>query len=290
MSGDGTATWLDGGLLPAGAAAVPATDLGLRTGLGVFETMRATDGRVLALDAHLERLVAGGVRLDLAIDPAHVRRGLVAVLAGAAPEVVVRVTVTGGDAVPAWPPRPTGRPRTLVTRHPAPPLPTPAAAAVVVPGPRAPAGLGDVKTTSYAGSVLALGRARAQGAEVALFEEDGALVCAADGNLMAVRDGVLTTPALDGRVLPGVTRRRVLDLAPTLGLAVREARLDRDDLMAADLVVVTSAVRRVRPLGRLDGAPLRAGAAGADPAGHPLVGRLLAALAAATAASAPVEA
>lgn len=283
----GTVTWLDGRLLPDGLPAVPATDLGLRVGLGVFETMRADRGRVPGLDAHLDRLTTGGDRLGLHVDLAHVRTGLAAVLDGADPEVVLRITVTAGDATADWPPRPEGRSRTLVTRQPAPPIAAAAADAIVVPGPRAPAGLGDVKTTSYAGSMRALAVARARGASVALFEEDGTLLCAADGNLMAVHGDVLTTPALDGRVLPGVTRGLLLAAAEGLGLRAREAPLDRGALAAADLVLVTSAVRRVRPLRRLDGIPLGAAAPTdpADPAAHPLVVRMLAALAAATAAA-----
>ena len=287
MTASDTATWLDGRLLPGDGPAVPATDLGLRVGLGVFETMRADRGRVPGLAAHLDRLVDGCDRLGLRVDPAHVRSGLAAVLAGADPEVLLRVTVTGGDATSDWPPRPDGPSRTLVTRQPAPPLPSAAVDATVVPGPRAPAGLGDVKTTSYAGSMRALAVARARDATVALFEEDGVLLCAADGNLMAVHGDVLTTPALDGRVLPGVTRGLLLGAAEGLGLRAREAPLDRRALAAADLVLVTSAVRRIRPLRRLDGVPL--GPAGsndaADPAGHPLVVRMLAELAAVTAAA-----
>lgn len=283
MTADAGGAWLDGRVLPAGAAAVPALDLGLRQGLGVFETLRVADGRAAGLSQHLERLATGGERLGIAVDAARVRAGLAALVPAAGPgDVVARITVTAGDADAGWPPIATGRARTLVTLHPAPPLPAPPAEAVVLPGPRAPAGLADVKTTSYAGSVVARRTAGARGAEVALLEDAGAILEAADGNVIAVRDDVLTTPPCDGRIIPGVTRGLVLELAAARGLEVREAALTRQDLTAADLVVVTSAVRRLRPLRRVDGVAVAGGG------GHPLLTGLLADLAALTASSAPL--
>ena len=285
MSADARA-WLDGTVLPAATAALPATDLGLRQGLGVFETLRVRSGRAAGAELHLARLEDGGHRLGIDVDRGAVLAGIAAVLDGA-PDVdlLVRITVTAGDAAPDWPPVPAGRPRVLVTRGPAPALPAPAVDAVVVAGPRAPAGLGDVKTTSYAGSVLAQRRARARGAEVALLEDDGAVREAADGNVLALHGTTLTTPPADGRILAGVTRRLVLDLAPGLGLAVREVDLARPDLDTADLVLVSSAVRRLRPVRRVDGTAVAAG----DGA-HPVVARLLAGLEDLATASEPLRA
>jgi len=246
--------WVDGRTVPAGAAALPATDLGLRLGLGVFETFRIEARRVAGLDAHLDRLVAGGDRLGVAVDVAAVRAGLGALLAESGDgAVVARVTVTAGDAAPGWPPEPAGRPRTLVTLHPAPALPTPDVDAVVVPGPRAPLGLADVKSIAYTGSVMATRAARLRGAEVALLAEDGEVREAADGNLLVLRGDVLRTPPADGRILPGVTRTLVIGLATGMGLQVEEAALGAPDLEAADLVVVSSAVRRLRRVRSVDG-------------------------------------
>jgi branched-subunit amino acid aminotransferase/4-amino-4-deoxychorismate lyase len=271
-AGAGARVWLDGNVLERDAAAVPASDLGLRQGLGVFETLRVRAGRTAGFEAHLARLVDGWARLGITVDPDAVRAGLAALVATEPGEVVARVTVTAGDAGPGWPPSAAGTPRTLVTLHPAPPRPASPVDAAVVPGPRAPAGLADVKTTSYAGSVLATRRANARGAEVALIEVDDEVLEAADGNVIAVHGTVLTTPPCDGRVIPGVTRRLVLGLAPDAGLAVREAPLTRAVLATADLVVVSSAVRGLRPLRSIDGTPITGGGT------HPALSELLAGL------------
>ena len=57
---------------------------------------------------------------------------------------------------------------------------------------------------------------------------------AAKGNLFAVRDGGLAyATAPDGRILPGIVRRRAIEVAREEGIEVREEGLALDDLAAA---------------------------------------------------------
>lgn len=244
--------WVDGRRVAPGEAAVPASDLGLRQGVGVFETFRVASGRSAGLALHLARLVAGGRRLGLDVDEEAALTGLRALAADVAGDVVARITVTAGDGGGTWPSLASGGTRTIVTVQAAPPLPTGPSDATIVAGPRAPAGLADVKTTSYAGSVLATATARQRGAAIALMSEGDAITEAADGNLVTIRGGVLTTPPVDGRIIPGVTRALLLEVARAAELSVLESELTRTDLLAADLVLVTSAVRRLRPVRRVD--------------------------------------
>lgn len=277
--------WHDGTLVAPSAPIVPATDLGLRHGLGVFETFRVERLRTAAIEAHLARLVAGGATLGIAVDPDAIRAGLATLLRAPHPDpAVVRVTVTAGDGSTGWPAEPLGHPRTLLTVSAAPPLPARDVDAAIVPGPRAPAGLADVKCISYAGSAIATRTARSRGSDIALIEESTFVTEAADGNVLVVRDGVLATPAADGRILAGVTRALVLGLAADLGLRVEEVPLRREDLRAADLVLVSSAVRRLRRVVRVDGVPVGDGAA----APHPILDALRAGLAALAAAARPL--
>ncbi|SDS65733.1 para-aminobenzoate synthetase / 4-amino-4-deoxychorismate lyase [Friedmanniella luteola] len=79
------------------------------------------------------------------------------------------------------------------------------------------------------------------------------------GNLFARGpDGVWRTPPLDEHLLPGVTRREVLDLLADLGEQVRVARLVPADLQAADAVVWTSSLSGVVAVTAVDGRPLPA--------------------------------
>ena len=101
----------------------------------------------------------------------------------------------------------------------------------------APGGTGAAKTIgNYAGSLAATEAARAAGYQQVLWldsherrfvEEAGAMNVA-----FVYGDGEVVTPALSGSILPGITRDSVLRLAPDLGYAVLEARLDVDEVLA----------------------------------------------------------
>lgn len=89
-----------------------------------------------------------------------------------------------------------------------------------------------------------------------IVDSDGAVLEASRANVFAVRDGVLLTPPLDGRILPGITRMRVLELATSLEIEAAELPLSRDDLLAAEEVFLTGSVRGIEPARSLDGEAL----------------------------------
>jgi para-aminobenzoate synthetase/4-amino-4-deoxychorismate lyase len=93
-----------------------------------------------------------------------------------------------------------------------------------------------------------------------IVDKDGAVLEASRASVFAVRDGALFTPPLDGRILPGITRMRVLELAGEVGIHAHEAELSRADLLAADEAFLTGSVRGIERAESLDGAPLQGGA------------------------------
>jgi para-aminobenzoate synthetase/4-amino-4-deoxychorismate lyase len=103
-----------------------------------------------------------------------------------------------------------------------------------------------------------------------IVDTDGAALEASRANLFAVRDGALFTPPLDGRILPGITRMRVLEIAADLDLQANETTLSREDLLTADEVFLTGSVRGIEPAASLDGAAL----AGSGPIASELAAEL----------------
>jgi len=261
--------WLGDGPADIASLDVSTLDAGLRSGWGVFETLRAHGTRTLGGHHHVRRLQLGAQALGIPCDRRAVEHALEATLAAprAVAEVVVRITLTAGALDPAsdWPSAPSGRPMLIVTLHPAPPLPLPAAHAVTTGARRWPA---DVKSTSYVASVLATREARARGAEIAVLCDGDDLLETAEGNLFAVVDGTLCTPADDGRLLAGVTRRLVLEAAAALAVPVRTDGLRRQDAARAESLAVSSSVAGLRTVLTLDGRPtLRAQQQRDDPDG-----------------------
>jgi len=81
-----------------------------------------------------------------------------------------------------------------------------------------------------------------------LVTDGGTVLEASRGNVFAVIGGVLVTPPADGRILPGISRDQVLELARAEGIDASERSIDLEELQAADEVFLTGAVRGVEPV------------------------------------------
>jgi para-aminobenzoate synthetase/4-amino-4-deoxychorismate lyase len=177
---------------------------------GVFETIRVEHGRALYIDEHLARLRKSvtelygvGFELHLPALPEEACR--------------LRVTVLPSGQVTAEL-APLGEPNLVL-------------APWTVPG-----GLGAHKWSDRRAVDEATQRL---GATPLILDEDGSVLEAAWANVW-VREGErLVTPPADGRLLPGVTRARMLRTEPHTA----EESLTLERLEAADVIVLTSALR-----------------------------------------------
>ncbi|MGG2463518.1 aminotransferase class IV [Streptomyces sp. RGM 3693] len=248
--------WLDGELLDAEAARVSVFDHGLTVGDGVFETIKAERGRSFALTRHLERLATSARGLGLpAPDLDEVRRGCAAVL-DANPMALgrLRITYTGGLS-PLGSDRGEDGPTLVIAVSETSRRPD-TTAAVTVPWTRNERGaLAGLKTTSYGENVVALARARERGASEALFANTVGALCEGTGsNVFVVLDGELHTPPLASGCLAGITRALTVAWA-----GAKETDLPLDVLESAEEIFLTSTLRDVQAVTRIDGRQLADG-------------------------------
>lgn len=245
--------WLDGGLQDIDTARVSVFDHGLTVGDGIFETVKAVDGRPFALTRHLDRLARSARGLGLPEpDADEVRRACAAVIdANPMPLGRLRITYTGGHG-------PLGSDRgdqgpTLVVALGASDRRPDATAVVTVPWTRNERGaLTGLKTTSYAENVVALARAREHGASEALFANTVGQLCEGTGsNVFVVLDGEIHTPPVASGCLAGITRALAVEWT-----GARETDLPLDVLKRADEVFLTSTLRDVQAVHRVDGREL----------------------------------
>ncbi|HEX5983528.1 MAG TPA: aminotransferase class IV [Solirubrobacterales bacterium] len=224
-------------------------------GLGIFETLLVVGGEPVELEAHLARLrtsLADLYGAELPADAAERARAV------AAESKLGRLRLT---AVPD------GAGLELEVRV------RPVDPRIMFPSPENGARL---RTTSRPGGhgpykwVDRTGMDRPETGAGQLICDGEELLEAGWANLFAVREGTLWTPAADGRILPGMARAAIQEIAREEGVAAREGPLRRDDLLAAQEVFLTNSVRGVEPAIELDGAPL--------PGTGPLSRRLAAAL------------
>jgi branched-chain amino acid aminotransferase len=116
-----------------------------------------------------------------------------------------------------------------------------------------------LKTTSYADNVIALARAKEQGALEAIFGNTRGELCEATGsNVFVVVGGVVRTPPLDSGCLAGITRELVLEWCAAEGVEVVEEALPLDVLTRAHEVFITSSIKDVFPVSAVDGRALAA--------------------------------
>ncbi|MGW6913615.1 aminotransferase class IV [Kitasatospora sp. NPDC054939] len=242
-------SWVNGTLVDSATAALPVLDHGLTTGDGVFETVKAVDGRVFALTRHLDRLTRSARGLGLP-DPDHdrVREGCARVLAAnPMPLGRLRITYTGGTA-PLGSERGDDGPTLVVSLGTAARRPDTTAVATVPWRRNEHSAVAGLKTTSYAENVVALAAAHRVGASEALFANTAGRLCEGTGsNVFVVLGGRLLTPVLESGCLAGITRQLVVDWC-----GAEEADLPFEALAEAEEVFLTSTLRDVQAVTRVD--------------------------------------
>ncbi|WP_370186163.1 chorismate-binding protein [Aeromicrobium sp.] len=232
---------------PAPAVSAPhrsAGDWSADVGRGVFTTLLVDDGRAVDVASHLARLDAS-VR---AVYGSSVREGLddaVARRAASLPPGRHRLRV---EAVPLEPPGDADDHAVPVRVRlvDAPLAPAPASWRLV---PReVPGGWGSHKWVDRGPLEPPAGAD-----ELLLVDVDGSVLEGGRTSVFCVLDDGVHTPPLDGRVLPGTQRARVVDALLRAGVPLRQRRLTRSDLVAASEVFVTNALRGVVPVHEVEG-------------------------------------
>ncbi len=252
---------IDGVIVPAERATISVLDRGLLYGDGLFEVLRTWRGVAVELDRHLDRLYASARALELRVMPREALRAtvLATVAAAGAGDHRIRVIATRGEGGLAARFAELGPGRAIVVVEPLPPQPRAISAAIVDwPLPRRP-GTGH-KTLAYLDHLVARELAAAAGVDEALrLGADGTVVEGAACNVFVVGRGTVMTPRLVDGALPGVTRARALECCADLGLDAAERSLAMSEVLAADEIFVTSSLRGIVGVTRLESHALAIG-------------------------------
>ena len=263
--------YVNGRYVPQREASVNVEDRGYQFGDGIYEVVHLYDGRFIDEDRHLDRLERSlrEIRLPMPLT----RQALSHVLYEVARKNRVRegllyMQVTRGVAR---------------RDHPFPAKPVPPALVVTVkriaPYPASIDGWGgaaitlpdlrwarrDIKSINLLPNVLARQAAREQGAaEAILFEEGTGLVTegAATNFWIVDEAGNLRTRALSHDILPGCTRGALIAELREAGIALEERAFTLDELRRAREAFITSATSFVKPILKIDGAPVGDGQPG----------------------------
>ncbi|HEY3665408.1 MAG TPA: aminotransferase class IV [Polyangiaceae bacterium] len=268
-----TTVMIDGRLVPPDQALVSVFDRGFLYGDSVFESWRTYGGSLFALDEHLARLERSAARvlIELPVSRDLLESEVLSALAAhGSSEAYVRLMLTRGvGRALGLDPELAERPLRVVLvstlSPPASALYEQGIAAITYRAERpsdAPA-VADAKIGNYLLAILAMRAARAAGASEALLEDGhGAILEGATSNVFAVFCGTLATPPESSAILPGITRSHVLGIARSMGLPIELRTLRKAELAEADEVFVTSSIRELVPVVRIDGERVGLGAPG----------------------------
>lgn len=234
---------------------VPMNDRACWFGDGVYEAGMCRNGRIFALDEHVDRLWRSAGMLEIAVpfskeELKSLLYDLIQKMDTGDLMVYCQVTRGGGPRQHAFPEGPANLWITLRPKALNPGLP--------------PVGLitaedtrffhCNIKTLNLIPSVMANERARRAGCyECVLYRPGGRVTECSHSNVHILQDGVFRTAPTDNLILPGIARAHLIAACGRLGIPVREEPFTVADLMSADEILTSSSTAPCIRACRVDG-------------------------------------
>src|SRR2546425_4646853 len=264
--------YIDGNFYDEKQAKISVFDHGLLYGDGIFEGIRAYNGRVFKLKEHIDRLFYSAKAILLKIPRGHaeVMRAVVETCRrNSIHDGYIRLVVTRGagtlglnpnrcknpsviiiaDKIQLYPPEMYERGLDLIT------VPT----VRNLHSALNPA----IKSLNYLNNILAKIEANNSGCEEAIMLNAEGYVSECTGdNVFIVKAGQIFTPPLSAGALYGITRSVVMEIAAEASIPVSEPNLTRYDLFNADECFLTGTGAELIPVVKLDGRVIGSGKPG----------------------------
>lgn len=254
--------YINGDYVPRDEAKISVFDHGFLYGDGVFEGIRAYNGRVFKLDEHISRLYDSAKAICLTI-PLSKEEMKAAVLEctrkNNLKDVYIRLIVSRGIGDLGLDPRKCPEPSVIIITQEWDALYGDlyekglTAVTVCVRRNASEALPPNIKSLNYLNNILAKIEAIEKGGDEALmFDVYGNLSEGTGDNIFLIKDGYIITPPTINN-LSGITRATVIELAGKMGYPVQEKNCGLVDLYTADEVFVTGTAAEIAPIIKVDG-------------------------------------
>jgi D-alanine transaminase len=250
--------FINGAFVPLAEAKISIEDRGFQFGDGVYEVIRTYKGRPFSLDAHLARLDRSAAALELTQPYSraewthHILEGI---KRAAYPEAKIYIQVTRGVAPRDHAYSDDTTPTVVMTVRELHPLDRSVQATGVDAMTTEDIRWGrcDIKSVNLLANVLARQQVKQARVFEAILVNEGLVTEGAVSNVMVVQGGTVVTAPEGPRILSGVTRAVVLNLALSKGLPTQERFVSQADLYQADEVFLTGTTVEVLAVIRIDG-------------------------------------
>ncbi len=255
--------FVDGKYFDERNAKISVFDHGLLYGDGIFEGIRAYNGRVFKLKEHIDRLFCSAKSILLTMPMSHtevMRATVETCRKNKLRDGYIRLVVTRGVGTLGLNPNRCKRGSVIIIAgkiqlYP-PAFYQRGMEIVTVPTTRnlhsalSPA----IKSLNYLNNILAKIEANNAGCEEAIMlNADGYVAECTGDNVFIVKEGRVYTPPLSAGALHGITRRVVMEIAEESGYPVSEPNLTRYDLFNADECFLTGTGAEIVPIVKIDG-------------------------------------
>ena len=243
--------YIDKQYLPLANAGVPATDLLVQRGYGIFDYLRVANNKPLFLEDHLDRFYNSATIMRLGI--AETREDIVKIVyqlieRNNLPYSGIRLIIGGGDSADGYQ---ITAPRLLVLQQPltAPPEAMPLKG-IKLASYEFQRQLWEVKTTDYLMAIWLQPWMKAQNAEDILYHQAGIVRECPRSNFFMIKDGTLITPA--SHMLKGITRKNIISIALANNIKIEERDIALTELKTAQEAFISSSTKRITPVSQID--------------------------------------
>jgi branched-chain amino acid aminotransferase len=258
--------YINGLFTPLCNAQVSIEDRGFCYGDGLFETLRASKGKIFRLEHHIDRLLRSLPQIF--IDLPMTRFELMTIIQDTLErnnhkEAVIRLTVTRGDTQSNIQIDSNIPPNLIINIRAFIPLSTTAykkGIKIMLFQERASSTNGlkrRLKSCNYLSNILIKKLSDEKGfMEGVVVDPDFGVTEGTTSNVFIVTQGYLKTPPLSPFVLEGITRQVVIEIAKEHKIPFLEARITLEDLLKADEVFITNTGIEILPVTQIDTQPI----------------------------------
>lgn len=235
---------------------IPMLDRGMYFGDGVYEATFAINNKIFALEDHLDRLYSSAALLDINIP--NTRKEISDLLEELTSKVDSKVKFIYWQITRGTAPRkhiyPKGIKGNLYITI------TPFSDVRVADKKLKLITVEDtrflhcnIKTLNLVPNIMASQKAEEAGCDEAIFHRGDIVTEASHSNVHIIKNGVFKTHPTNNLILPGISRRHIIDICIENNIKVDETPFTVKEMMEADEVLVTSSSKLIVPACEIDG-------------------------------------
>lgn len=253
--------YLNGEFMPIEDAKISPLDRGFLFGDSIYEFIPYFKGRPVGFDLHIQRMLEGLSKIQIKIESTDWRGILDQIISkNEGDELAVYIQVSRGADVKRAHQFPTNISPTVfimtqpIAKETAPSVDTAKTYSVLTSLDKRWKHC-DIKSTSLLGNVLHFQNGYENNKdENLLFNSDGYLTECSACNVFVIKGNKIATPILDKQILPGVTRRLVINAVNSSDeYSIEERNVSLEEAKSADEIWITSSSKQIASVIEMDG-------------------------------------